>query len=147
MSLITKREARDTAEGIGLAFIGIVVAIILIGAIAIGLWAFGVFTSGAKGAGDTTRKNNDANNRIGAQATFEQLAADITAYGPKIANAAADKAAHPDDPYYATVLTGLESACADAVTTYNADANKTTMRDWRPAELPDHYDTGICEAR
>jgi hypothetical protein len=95
---------------------------------------------------DVHRKNQDANNRISAQATFEKLAGDIQAYPVKIANAAADRVAHPDDTYYATVLTGLESACADATATYNADAQMTTMRDWRPANLPESYDNTICEA-
>lgn len=146
MPVITKREARDAAEGVGLAFIGTIVVVVLALIIGISLWAFGVFASGPKGDGDVTRKNNDANNRISAQATFEQLAADITAYGPKISNAVADKTTHPGDTYYATVLTGLQSACNDAVAQYNADTQKTTMRDWLPAGLPDHYETTICEA-
>jgi hypothetical protein len=144
--LISKHDAQDAAEGVGIAFIVTVVAIVFILVIGGGLWAFGVFASGTKGAGDVHRKNQDANNRISAQATFEKLAGDIQAYPAKIANAAADRTAHSDDTYYATVLTGLESACADAVATYNADAQTTTMRDWRPANLPESYDNTICEA-
>jgi len=125
---------------------GLTAAFVLFIALPISLWAFGVFASGPKGAGDVHRKNNGADNRISAQATFEKLAADIQAYPVKIANAATDRTAHPDDTYYATVLTGLQSACADAVATYNADAQMTTMHDWRPSELPESYDNQICEA-
>jgi hypothetical protein len=114
----------------------VVGAFIAICVISWGSWYFTVATSGVKGKGDVIKKNNDANNQIEAQHTFDALWGDITGYKTKIANASTALKANPGDPVYEQTLTGLENACVDAVKTYNGDANDTTMKDWRPASLP-----------
>lgn len=114
--------------------------------LAVALWAFGVFTSGVKGKGDVIKKNNDSNNQIEAQHTFTALFGDIQSYKTKIASALKDTKAHPDQTFYAQVLTGLESTCSDAVQQYNADAISTTMKEWRPSDLPAQINpTDYCE--
>lgn len=128
--------------------IWLILAVLFIGLIGCGIWAFHVVTSGVKGTGDVTRQNNDANNRIEAQATFQRLYGDIQGYPPKITRAKADAAANPTDAQSKQVLDGLQNLCTDAVNTYNADAGSTTMQQWRPADLPTQInEADYCEAK
>lgn len=116
----------------------IVVALVVAGIIGGAAWGISVLTAGPKGAGDVHRRNQDAGNRIYAQAHFQDLYGDIQSYGLQLKQAAADKAAHPGDSYYATTYTGLFNTCVSAVNQYNADTGKALFTDWRSAGLPDH---------
>lgn len=125
---------------------GCLIALLLFVVLPIGLWTFGVFSSGVRGAGDVIKQNNDANNRIQAQATFNRLWGDIQSYHDNIQAAAQALKASPTDGYQQSVLTAEEQTCRSAVQNYNADAQNTTMRDWRPAEDPAQIDsTEECE--
>lgn len=140
MSVITRREARDAAEGVGLAFIGTIVVIVLLGAIGAGLWAFGVFTSGVKGAGDERKQQNSVTNRVYWQNEFNSLDQNIQTYTAQIASARAAVTAHPSDTFYEQNLTGLVQECDIAVGQYNADVAKPIASPWLPAGLPTTVD-------
>lgn len=128
------------AHGVGL----LVSAIIVIVAITVGLWAFGLATSGAKGAGDVVRKNNDANNRINSQAYFENLWGDIQGYTAKLP-VAAQAMTDGSDPNAAINYRGLYNTCVDAVNQYNAASQQTLFKDWKTADLPQRVDvTQAC---
>ncbi|HEU5429506.1 MAG TPA: hypothetical protein VFU74_21685 [Actinocrinis sp.] len=145
MPVITKREARDAAEGVGLAFVGTVVVIVLALIIGVGLWAFGVFTSGAKGAGDERKQQNSVTNRVHWQNEFNSLDQNIATYAAQIANARASATAHPGDTFYEQNLTGLVQECDIAVGQYNADAAMPIAAPWLPAGLPTTIDrTATC---
>ena len=145
MAVITRREARDSAEGIGLAFIGTVVVIVLALIIGAGLWAFGVFTSGIKGAGDEQKQQNSVTNRVYWQNEFNNLDQNIQTYAAQIVTARAAATAHPGDTFYAQNLTGLVQECDIAVGQYNADTAKPIASPWLPAGLPTTIDrTTTC---
>jgi len=123
--------------------IGFIAAVVLI---AVGAWAFRVATAPAKGAGDVRIKNNDANNRIAAQAEFNKLWSDIQSYHSNIQSAAAVLKTNPADAYQQSVLTSEQQICRTAVNQYNADTLNVTMKDWRPSEDPASVDsTQECE--
>jgi hypothetical protein len=128
---------------------GCLTAFLLFIVLPLALWAFGVFSSGVRGAANVVKQNNDANNRIQAQATFNKLWGDIQADQIDIDGSAATvKAAGgaSADPYDQSVLTAEEQTCTSAAETYNADADNTTMKDWRPAGDPASVDpTEECE--
>lgn len=134
-------------------------------AIAIGLcvflpvvgWGIHVATSGVRGTGEVIVRENDADNRIGAQAFFENAYANIQATDTKIntaAQALADFELTPrpvGDNVAATrydqqlqqlrnELRGLQSNCQDTIASYNAEARKTIRNDWRSADLPYEID-------
>ena len=111
-------------------FVGFAVAVV------VACWALGVFTSGVRGKAGVIEKNNDSNNQIEAQHTFNALWGDILSYKVKITDAEAILAKTPGDSFETQVLTGLKSSCSDAVQQFNADANDTTMKEWRPSSLP-----------
>jgi hypothetical protein len=115
----------------------VLVAVAVIGAV---WWGVTVATSGVKGAGDTTKQNNSVTNRVFAQQHFEDLYAEITADDQKLDQAAADKAAHPGDDFYATNYTGLVNQCIGARAQYNQDAAKVLQRDWLSSDLPRQID-------
>lgn len=115
-------------------WVGIIAGSIAVAVIA--AWGIALATSGIRGHGGVVRKNNDSNNQIEAQHTFDALFADVKSYKTKIGNAAALLKANPGDPFEAQVLAGLTSGCSDAVQQYNADANDTTMKEWRSSSLP-----------
>jgi hypothetical protein len=117
-------------------------AVGLLGAIG---WGISVALSGPKGAGDVHRQNQGAQNRIYAQAHFQDLYGDIQSYKVQINQAAKDKAEHPGDSYYATTYTGLFNTCVSAVNQYNADTGKALFTDWKSVNLPDHLDASVCE--
>lgn len=105
-----------------------------------GIWALKVATSDVRGAGDTVARVNSVDNRIGAQEHFQTLYNQIIAYDQELDQAAADKAEHPGDTFYATNYSGLVKTCIDARNQYNADANKVTQAKWRDATLPFQID-------
>ncbi len=122
------------------AGIWIACALALIAVLGAAWWGVRVATSGVKGAGDTVAQNNSATNRIYSQQHFEDLYAEVTSDDQKLDQAAADKAAHPGDDFYATNYTGLLNQCISARNQYNADANKVLQRDWLTPDLPRQLD-------
>lgn len=125
------------------AGVWVIAAVVFFGLIGAGVWGFKVLTAPVKGAGDVVRKQNDANNRIFAQEHFQQLYNQILAYDRQLDQAAADKAEHPGDGFYAVNYSGLVKTCIDAVGQYNADANKITQAQWLDASLP--YQIGTTD--
>lgn len=131
------RVARGASWRAGVWVIGIVAfALVLSG----GIWALKVVTSDVKGAGDTTAKVNSADNRIFAQEHFFTLYNQILAYDQQLDQAAADKAEHPGDSFFATNYSGLVKTCIDARNQYNGDAFKVTQAKWRDPALPFQLD-------
>jgi len=144
--LISRHDARDAAEGVGIAFIATVTAVVFAIVIGSGLWAFGVFTSGTRGHGDVIKQNNSGSNQIAAQAEFNRLWGDIQADHDNIQAAAATLKASPSDAYQQSVLTAEQQTCRTAVQQYNADTADTTLKEWRPADDPAHIDSATeCE--
>lgn len=122
-------------------FVWAVVAVVAVGAITAGVWWFKVATSGVRGEGDQTRIVNDGKNRIASQESFEALFQQIQAYDRNLDQAAADKAEHPSDGFYATNYSGLVKQCNDAVGQYNADARKVSRAKWLSNDLPYEIDS------
>lgn len=131
------RVARGMSWRAGLWIVAVVVFVALIGA---GIWAVKVATSDVRGAGDQIQKVNSANNRIFAQEHFQTLYNGLLAYDQQLDQAAADKAEHPGDTYFATNYSGLVKTCIDARNQYNGDANKVTQAKWRDPALPYQID-------
>lgn len=142
MSVITRREARDAAEGAGLAFIAAVVAIILIGALTVGLWAFGVFTSGVKGNGDLQKQRNSAANRAHWSATFNSLDQQIAADQQMIANDKSVVAGPGATRQDQINLQGVTQNCLNDVAQYNGNVGNTLAV--LPAGLPTNIPTTVC---
>lgn len=134
------------ARGAGWRFgVGILVVLLVIALISIGVWGFKVVTSDVKGQGDATVQKNSANNRIAAQARFEDLYADIKATDAKL-DAARDKAeANPKSQVAQTEFTGLQNYCLDVVADYNAEARKYLAEQFRAIDLPAQIDTQVPE--
>lgn len=142
MPVITRREARDAAEGVGLAFIGTIVVIVLLLALGIGLWAFGVFTSGIKGTGDLQRQRNSADNRAHWSSVFNGLNQQIGADQQKIIaakQAATDPGATRQDQIN---LNGLIQNCLSNVAEYDGDVGNTLAV--LPAGLPSNIPNTVC---
>ena len=118
-------------------FVGIIVFVLLIGA---GIWGLRILTAPIKGAGDQEIVVNDGRNRIFAQEHFFELYNNLLAYDQQLDQAAADKAEHPGDQFFATNYSGLVKTCIDARNQYNADANKVTQAKWRDPGLPFQID-------
>lgn len=122
-------------------------------------WGASVLLSGPKGAGDVTKQNNSANNRISAQAFFEDTYEAVKKFDLQIGDS--------DDAYqeflkttpqpdaddsvqvmlytqkvngHQTTIEGLQQQCRNAVASYNAEARKTIREQWRSAELPYQID-------
>lgn len=121
----------------------IIGAIIVLGGIGAAYWAFDTGTSGIRGKADVTRQNNDGTNQIAAQDAFNKLNGDIQTDLLNIKNDA--KAAVGGDDFQKSVVQADLAQCAKDVHDYNADANDTTMKDWRPSNLPASFDDTICE--
>jgi len=131
------RVARGAGWRVG---VWIVVGVIFFGLLGIGLWAFNVATSDVKGRGDAQIKVNSADNRLFAQGNFLDLYNEIKATDRKLDQAAADKAAHPNDPTAATNYTGLKAHCEDVRAEYNAAAKKISQAKFRDEDLPAQID-------
>jgi hypothetical protein len=122
------------------AALAIVAVVLFVGAIGIGIWAFQVGTADVKGRGDTVRKVNQVDNRLFAQGNFNDLYQEVMASDRKLDQAAADKAAHPQDPFFDTTYTGLRAHCEDARAQYNSAARKISQAKFRDADLPYQVD-------
>jgi hypothetical protein len=115
--------------------IWIVVAVLFFGAIGVGVWYFKVATSDAKGAGDATRQQNSAANRLQAQAKYAQLYEGILTADRNIDTL--DAAAKADATQVnKTNLIGAQNVCSQSVADYNAMAANSLTAQWRPAGLP-----------
>lgn len=131
------RVARGASWRIGMWIIVVIAFFALIGG---GTWLFKVATADVKGRGDTTIKINEVDNRLFAQGNFHDLYQEIKASDRKLDQAAADKADHPGDTYFATVYSGLKAHCEDAVGQYNSAANKISQAKFRDESLPFQID-------
>lgn len=127
------------------AAVWVIGVVLFVGAIGVGVWYFKVATSDIKGAGDATRQVNTGKNRIASQEAFEALYAQIQAYDRNLDQAAADKAEHPGDAFFATNYSGLVKTCNDAVGQYNADARKVSRAKWLTDDLP--YEINITDPK
>lgn len=136
-----KREIDSYARfGASRVIIYIAVFVAVAGILAAITWGIKVATSEVKGAGDATVKINSGDNRIAAQETFEKLYAQIQAYDKNLDQAAADKAAHAGDAWYAENYSGLVMQCNNAVFQYNADARSVSRAKWLSEDLPYEID-------
>lgn len=122
-------------------FVGVVCFLLAVAVIGVAVWVFRVATADVKGRGDTTIKVNDVDNRLFAQGNFLDLYNEIKASDRKIDQAAADKAAHPGDAFFATTYTGLKAHCEDTVAQYDAAARKISQAKFRDEDLPAQIDT------
>lgn len=155
-----RKVASDTIWGLSRGTFVIVAVIIVASVIGAASWGISVAISDVRGAGDVVQRRNDANNRIGAQAFFEDTFASIKAQDRKLTDARADldeflsttPQPSSSDLVQAqlytqqlkakqTTVTGLQQACQDAVARYNAEARKTIRGEWRSEDLPYQIDT------
>lgn len=86
-------------------------------------------TSGARGHAGVVRKNNSSDNQISAQFEFNRVYGDIQRDVTNI-KLATDPVSKAQDQKF----------CAADVATYNADAQDTTLKEWRPDKLPETID-------
>lgn len=86
-------------------------------------------TSGARGHAGVVRKNNSSDNQISAQFEFNRVYGDIQRDVTNI-KLATDPENKAND----------QKVCAADVATYNADAQDTTLKEWRPDKLPETID-------
>lgn len=133
------------------------VAVVIIAPVAI--WGVRVATSDAKGKGNVEIERNSAENRVRAQAFFEQAYQDIKKFDVQVADAqkaydnfiATNPKPTADDVVAAQIytqqlnssqvtLTGLQQQCQNTVADYNAEARKTLAAEWRSKELPYQID-------
>lgn len=99
-------------------------------------WGIKVAMSPVKGTGDVIIKNQDADNRIQAQAKFEKLYNGIIALDKNIDPFAATVRAHPNDRIAQQNLDGQIQMCNNAVAEYDAESEKTLSKDWKREDLP-----------
>ncbi|MCX6805784.1 MAG: hypothetical protein NT114_03790 [Patescibacteria group bacterium] len=138
--------------------IAVFIAVVLVAPIAI--WGIRVTTSDTRGAGNVEIERNSAENRVRAQAYFEQSYQDIKKFDVQIVDA--QKAYNDfvtnnpkpsaDDLVAAQIygqqlnsrqvtLTGLQQQCQNTVANYDAEARKTLAAEWRSNELPYQIDS------
>ena len=132
------RVARGAGWRLGVGYLAILVAVLVVGAL---LWGVKVVTSDVRGQGNAVRQKNDANNRIGAQARFEDLYADIQAADRRLDVLAQQAKANPRDNVARTNYAGAVNYCIDVVSDYNAEARKYLARDFRSFDLPSQIDS------
>ena len=129
------------------------VAVVIIGPVTI--WGFRIATSDAKGKGNVEIERNSAENRVRAQAYFEQSFEDVQKFDLQIGDA--QKAYNDfvtnnpkpsaEDLVAAQIygqqlnsrqvtLTGLQQQCQNTVANYDAEARKTLAAEWRSPGLP-----------
>ena len=129
------------------------VAVVIIGPVTI--WGFRIATSDAKGKGNVELERNSAENRIRAQAYFEQSFEDVQKFDTQIGDAqraydnfvADNPKPSAEDLVAAQIygqqlnsrqvtLTGLQQQCQNTVANYDAEARKTLAAEWRSPGLP-----------
>jgi len=133
--------------------IAALVAVAIITPIAI--WGIQVATSDTRGAGNTEIARNSAENRVRAQAFFEQAYEDVQKFDVQVVDAQKayddfvtnNPKPSADDLVAAQIysqqlnsrqvtLTGLQQQCQNTVANYDAEARKTLAAEWRSPELP-----------
>ena len=133
--------------------LAVLLAVVIIAPVTI--WGVSVATSDAKGKGNVEIERNSAENRVRAQAFFEQSFEDIKKFDLQIGDA--QKAYNDfvtnnpkpsaDDLVAAQIysqqlnsrqvtLTGLQQQCQNTAASYNAEARKTLAAEWRSPGLP-----------
>lgn len=122
------------------AMVWLLAVVLGTGAIAGVVWGVKTALSPVKGAGDVYQQQQDAKNRIAQQQHFQALYNQLIAYDQQLDQAAADKAEHPGDSFFATNYSGLVKTCIDARNQYNGDANKILAAQWRDETLPYQID-------
>jgi hypothetical protein len=121
--------------------IWVICIVVFVVVLSFALWAFGVFTSPIKGKGDAFKQQQSSENRIGAQARFEDLYQEVQATDTKLTTAKQALKANPDSQIKQTEFTGLINHCLDVVADYNAEARKYLAKDFRAIDLPPEIDT------
>ncbi len=116
--------------------VGVIIFVLFIGLISAGVWAFRVATAPVKGQGDAFVQKESATNRIGAQARFEDLYADIQATDAKLAPAKQALKRNPNSQIKQTEFTGLQNYCLDVVADYQAESRKYLSADFKAFDLP-----------
>jgi hypothetical protein len=138
--------------------IAALVAVLIIAPVSI--WGIRVATSDTRGAGNVEIERNSAENRIRAQAYFEQSFQDIKKFDVQIVDAQKayddfvtnNPKPSADDLVAAQIygqqlnsrqvtLTGLQQQCQNTVANYDAEARKTLAAEWRSNELPYQIDS------
>ena len=138
--------------------IAVFIAVVLVAPIAI--WGIRVATSDTRGVGNVEIERNSAENRVRAQAYFEQSYQDISKFDLQIGDAqkaydnfVADNPKPTADDLVAVqiysqklnsrqvTLTGLQQQCQNTVANYDAEARKTLAAEWRSNELPYQIDS------
>lgn len=139
------------------AWIAIFMIVILFGGVV--TWGLRVATSDTKGRGDTIVRQNSADNRISAQAFFEDTYQGIQRFDTQLTDAnkalvewqannpAPSGQSSVELELYKqqlnnkqTTTTGIQQQCRNAVAAYNAEARKTIRDDWRSSDLPYQID-------
>lgn len=137
--------------------IAVLIAVVLVAPIAI--WGIQVATSDTRGAGNVEIERNSAENRVRAQAYFEQSFQDIKKFDVQIVDAQKayddfvtnNPKPSADDLVAAQIygqqlnsrqvtMTGLQQQCQNTVANYDAEARKTLAAEWRSNELPYQID-------
>ena len=137
--------------------IAVLIAVVIIAPVSI--WGIRVATSDTRGSGNVEIERNSAENRVRAQAFFEQSFEDIKKFDLQIGDA--QKAYNDfvtnnpkpsaEDLVAAQIygqqlnsrqvtLTGLHQQCQNTVANYDAEARKTLAAEWRSNELPYQID-------
>lgn len=111
--------------------------VLLIGPI---VWGINVATSGIRGQGDAIATRNSSENWTEAQATFEDLYAEIEATDRKVAIAREAWDGDPDDRTLRDTYFGTRTVCQSMVGDYNAEARKFLSEDFRAVDLPAQID-------
>jgi len=127
---------------LGLLLFGVLAVILTLGTLG---WRY-VF-AGPTGKVQKQEIIQNGTNQLTQQAEFEQLNADITAYGQKIVAAHEQAQAHPDDQRYQTIELGLVNTCNDAVAKYNALARTERAEAFRAADLPESINARVACAQ
>ena len=133
------------AAWFGGKWIALIVVICIVAGIA--GWAINTALSGPAGQAGAYRQKQSTQNRLFAQANFEDRYNTIQ---KDVANIAVARAAVKADgavptQYDKTNLTGAIQVCNQDVADYNADSGKYLLRDFKSAGLPKHVELSMCK--
>lgn len=126
---------QKTLVGVGAAVVAV--------ALPLGLWVGNVLWSSPSGAAGVYKQNNDSNNRIAANTTWQQGYNDVMRDVNNIKNVRSvyKDAAHDPQGFIVTA----QIACNNSVTRYNGYQNQTLTKSWKPANLPTMFDDSTCQ--
>lgn len=134
----------EVGQFLGLGIKIWVILVIVALAIGAGVWGLTVATSGIKGQGDGTIKNNSAENWIKQQAKFEDLNAEYESTLVRIEQFKTIADANQNDAIAQTNYNGQVSHCTDVVAEYNAASRSFLSEDWKSIDLPPKLDLDTC---